>query len=51
MTSMNNFTEHQNASVKNYLDLNSETLPKIAVQETLTKLRTGRKTKPKTSKR
>lgn len=43
--------ERHKSLVKNYLDLNSETLPKIAVRETLTKLRTGRKTKPKTPKR
>ncbi len=35
------------AEVKKYVDLNEETLPKIAVRETRTKLTTGRKTKRK----
>jgi 3-methyladenine DNA glycosylase AlkD len=38
---------HHGFEIKKYVDLNKETLPKIAVRETLIKLRTGRKTKPK----
>ncbi len=38
---------HHGPAIKKYVDLNKETLPKIAVRETLTKLTTGRKTKPK----
>ncbi len=37
--------------VKKYLNLNAASLPSIAVRETLVKLRTGKKTKAKTSKR
>jgi len=35
------------AAIKKYVDLNEETLPKIAVRETRMLLTTGRKTKPK----
>ncbi len=38
---------HHAGEVKKYVDLNEETLPKIAVRETRTKLATGRKTKRK----
>ncbi|MEJ0056807.1 MAG: DNA alkylation repair protein [Bacteroidota bacterium] len=38
---------HHGPEIKKYVALNKETLPKIAVRETLTKLSTGRKTKPK----
>ena len=38
---------HHKDLVKKYLALNEDTLPNIAVRETMTKLRTGRKTKPK----
>lgn len=37
----------QKQIVKKYLDLNKESLPKIAVRETLVKLKTGKKTKSK----
>ncbi len=37
----------QKMIVKKYLDLNKESLPKIAVRETLVKLKTGKKTKSK----
>ena len=40
---------HHGALVKKYLVLNKLTLPKIALRETLTLLKTGRKTKPKGS--
>ena len=35
--------KHHRAEVEAYLDANAETLPKIAVRETLVKLRTGKK--------
>lgn len=38
---------HHKDLVKKYLALNKDTLPKIALRETWTKLKTGRKTKPK----
>ena len=36
--------------IKKYLNLNMASLPKIAVRETLVKLRTGKKTKSKPGK-
>ncbi|CAN5337999.1 hypothetical protein BH10BAC4_BH10BAC4_22240 [soil metagenome] len=38
---------HHKEEIKKYVALNKESLPKLAVRETLTKLITGRKTKPK----
>jgi 3-methyladenine DNA glycosylase AlkD len=38
---------HHKEEIKKYVALNKESLPKIAVRETLTKLITGRKTKPR----
>ncbi|HWA32838.1 MAG TPA: DNA alkylation repair protein [Cyclobacteriaceae bacterium] len=40
----------QTEVIKKYLNLNQASLPKIAVRETLTKLRTGKKTKSKPAK-
>ncbi len=40
---LRNMTKNYKAEVKNYLDQNAETLPKIAVRETKRKLETGRK--------
>jgi 3-methyladenine DNA glycosylase AlkD len=40
----------QTEVIKKYLDLNTESLPKIAVRETTVKLRTGKKTKSKPAK-
>lgn len=39
--------KHHSKEVKKYITLNKATLPKIAVRETLTLLKTGTKTKPK----
>jgi 3-methyladenine DNA glycosylase AlkD len=38
---------HNKAAIKKYVDLNENTLPKIAVRETRMLITTGRKTKPK----
>jgi 3-methyladenine DNA glycosylase AlkD len=38
---------HHKSLIKNYLDLNKDLLPKIAVRETMTVIKTGRKTKSK----
>ncbi len=38
---------HHKAAIKKYVDLNEDTLPKIAVRETRMLITTGRKTKPK----
>ena len=38
---------HHKAAIKKYVDLNEDSLPKIAVRETRAVLTTGRKTKPK----
>lgn len=39
---------HHKSLIKNYLDLNKASLPKIAVRETMTVIKTGKKTKTKT---
>ncbi|HTJ49164.1 MAG TPA: DNA alkylation repair protein [Cyclobacteriaceae bacterium] len=41
--------KHHKKVVADYLKVNQDTLPKIAVRETMTKLKTGTKTKRKTS--
>lgn len=38
---------HYKQEVSDYVDANINTLPKIAVRETLVKLKTGKKTKSK----
>lgn len=42
--------KHHKKEVAAYFDENKETLPKIAVRETLVKLKTGKKTRAKTAK-
>lgn len=44
---LRSMVKHNRQTLENYLKENAETLPKIAIRETLVKLRTGKKTRKK----